>query len=347
VTAGASGDYEVPGLLAGRYALVPKKPLDPRGGAFRSFASEFPGKDLREWPHKVIVPLGSVQTCDIAIEAYRRSWLRGIVRVNGRPREGVNLTLGDAGGAVSLDGRTDTQGRFGFDLDRGGAFTLRLSAAGIAESRKVEVPDDSSLDMNLDVFAGSVRGLLLDPAGRPRKLRVRLERRRPDVAVPPRRNLRGEDEDPYESLAEVESDAEGRYSFETVPTLPCRVYVTDPAGVAADAASKPFTLGTGERKELAPIVVPPSAGIRVTVTSDEGKAPFSAVRVLAPPGAPELPKTWFVWTGDGNVLIRGVRPGPVLLQLHVYGPFEAPDQTVVLPSDGTETAVTFAVKRKA
>ncbi|MGH7149450.1 MAG: hypothetical protein ACREIU_02065, partial [Planctomycetota bacterium] len=341
--AAPSGEFSLAPVPPGRIAVVPKRPSDPESGAVRSFLGEFPEPDGA----KGIVRVKPEEEArlDLDLPALRPSAVEGAVRVNGKERMGVRLTLAPAVGGRPMDASTDEEGQFRFRLDRGGEFDVRLSLPGFEASRRTSVPHGATVSTPFDLEAGSVRGAVVDRSGNPLALRVRLERPLP----PPAEHhpaFGKEDVEPWEEALGGASGADGAFSFPEAAAGTYRILAHDVEARFAFAASDPFEVRPREEVVVPPVVVPREAPLRVTVRSPEGKPPFASVRLLAVPGAPPLPRRFFQWTGDGSILVHGLPPGPILAQLHAYGPWEAPEQRITLPEDGTETAIVFEVRKK-
>ena len=309
----------------------------------RSFLGEFPEVDPERGTFRV-KPEEEARF-DLDFPAPRPSGVVGTLRVNGEPRQGVRVSLLPQTRRTPLEATSDERGEFRFRLDRGGDFEVRLVLPGFEVSRRVTVPHGSEATVPLDLEAGAVRGVVADRNGNPLALRVRLERPVPLPAEPPPAYGK-EDIEPWAEAAAASSDASGKYAFPEIAAGTYRALVYDVEARYAFGASDPFEVRARGAFEVPPIFVPREAPLRVTVKGPEERPPFASVRLKAAPGTPPLPRRFFQWLGDGSVVVHGLPPGPLLVQLHVYGPWEAPEQRLVLPEDGSETAILFEVKRK-
>ena len=70
--------------------------------------------------------------------------------------------------------------------------------------------------------------------------------------------------------------------------------------------------------------------------------------VVAAPGSEALArKQQTTYVGrQGTARMNGVRPGPVVVKFIPNGPWTAADQTVSLPSNGSDTVLNFEVKKR-
>jgi 5-hydroxyisourate hydrolase-like protein (transthyretin family) len=260
-----------------------------------------------------LTPLGQVEVAEGAIvelelRAGGKARLRGQVLRGARPLASAPVMVTAPSGDF-LDGygwsTTDGAGRFEVELSPG---QHRVWTAG-AEPRLVDLAPGASVEVTLEVRAGTVAGRVLGRDGKPVE-GVRVLLRRTDGEV-----------DALTELADLQalwtdqpSDALGRYELDRVRPGRYRLVASAP-GVGAVVGDE-LTIGEDDARLGLDLVLSPGARLEVALTREDGTPAAGALVMLYHHGLRLPDGLLSAWGGAartadarGRVVIEDALPG--------------------------------------
>lgn len=344
-TATPSGEFSIAPVPAGRIGVVPKRRLDPDHGAIRAYWNETPQPNFNPdaptpWRWVVEVPPEGAAEILVDVPELRPSALYGSVVINGQGRAGVHLWVHGMRENFWRSETTDAEGKFRVKLDKGGEFWVNLHGEGFNEGRKAVVAEGEEQEMRFTLTTGGLEGSVADRAGRGVAVRVQLRRQREAAS-------NGGESWSWDDSLEMNTKADGTFSFPEIPAGTYQVIATDSKRKLATAASAKFIVGFKERYTVPTLVVPPATPLRVRARNAEGKPAGGRLTITAAPGAAPLAQPYRGSIGkSGATRVHGLPPGPVLVQLKPNGAFAPVDQVVTLPDDGSTTTIDLELKPK-
>lgn len=242
---------------------------------------------------------------DLELRAEGAARVRGQVLRGARPLANAPVFVTPASGdwlAGYAWASTDGAGRFEVELGPG---QHRVSTAG-AEGRSVDLRPGASIDVTLEVRAGTVAGRVLGRDGKPIDgVRVLLRRVDGDV---------DEDElaDMQASWTDDPTDALGRYQLDRVRPGRYRLAASAP-GVGAVVGDE-LTIGADDARLGLDLVLSPGARLEVTLTRQDGTPAVGAQVTLHHAGL-RLPDGLLsgggarTADGQGRVVVEDALPG--------------------------------------
>jgi protocatechuate 3,4-dioxygenase beta subunit len=158
------GTYRIDGIEPGDYFVTVKKPADPGIGGMAMIAYAETGGDKPKGV-PVTIEAGQETQQDLFVPPTGR--VRGTVTEATGPVAGVSVSLEIKGGffpQAAASGTTDDRGHFELSDVEPGEYTLKIKPAGAAipVERKVEVRARETIDEDLLLPTGAIRGQVRD-----------------------------------------------------------------------------------------------------------------------------------------------------------------------------------------